>query len=302
MALERTNKCYFVGELVEVKDHRLTSYTNKKTGAPVEAISTTIVVKCMINDEENVFALSAFCNKINNDGSTNKNYNKLVNIKELIGHRVVISGARLVGDRFWSKQNEQLVPAQKFDFSMIREANDKESEDKAEFEFSGFVVRELAEKTDNEGNVLYHQMTIGQATYKEDNMFMLDFIVEKDNIAAIQGIERAYPQFTTVSIHGICKNIVTTNTVTEESLFGDPIVKVYTRNDKKLVITGGDQPIQGEGEYTEEHIAALNKAYIAEGNAIKAKAMNADSTPSATVAPSASKPVNKKSALAGMFD
>jgi hypothetical protein len=81
MALERTNKCYFVGELVEVKDHRLTSYTNKRTGAPVEAISTTIVVKCMINDEENVFALSAFCNKINNDGSTNKNYNKLVNVK-----------------------------------------------------------------------------------------------------------------------------------------------------------------------------------------------------------------------------
>mgnify|MGYP003497735368 FL=1 len=168
MALERTNKCYFVGELVEVKDHRLTSYTNKRTGAPVEAISTTIVVKCMINDEENVFALSAFCNKINNDGSTNKNYNKLVNVKELVGRRVVISGARLVGDRFWSKQNEQLVPAQKFDFSMIREASDKETEDKAEFEFSGFVVRELAEKCDSEGNLLYYQMTIGQATYKED--------------------------------------------------------------------------------------------------------------------------------------
>lgn len=302
MALERTNKCYFVGELVEVKDHRLTSYTNKKTGAPAEAISTTIVVKCMINEEENVFALSAFCNKINNDGSTNKNYNKLVNVKELVGRRVVISGARLVGDRFWSKQNEQLVPAQKFDFSMIREASDKETEDKAEFEFSGFVVRELAEKCDAEGNLLYYQMTIGQATYKEDNMFMLDFIVEKDNVAAAKAIENAYPQFATVSIHGVCRNIVTTTTVQEESLFGEPIVKVYTRNDKKLVITGGDQPITGEGEYTEDHITALNKAYVAEGEAIKAKAKNADNTASAPATTSAPKPVNKKSALAGMFD
>jgi hypothetical protein len=257
----------------------------------------------MINEEENVFSLSAFCNKINNDGSTNKNYNKLVNIKELVGRRVVISGARLVGDRFWSKQNNQLVPAQKFDFSMIREASDKENEDKAEFEFSGFVVRELAEKTDAEGNLLYYQMTIGQATYKEDNMFMLDFIVEKDNVAAARAIENAYPQFATVSIHGVCRNIVTTTTVQEESLFGEPIVKVYTRNDKKLVITGGDQPITGEGEYTEEHITALNKAYVAEGEAIKAKAMNADNAPAASAATtSAPKTVNKKSALAGMFD
>jgi hypothetical protein len=255
----------------------------------------------VINDEENVFALSAFCNKINNDGSTNKNYNKLVNVKELVGRRVVISGARLVGDRFWSKQNEQLVPAQKFDFSMIREASDKETEDKAEFEFSGFVVRELAEKCDSEGNLLYYQMTIGQATYKEDNMFMLDFIVEKDNVAAAKAIENAYPQFSTVSIHGVCRNIVTTTTVQEESLFGEPIVKVYTRNDKKLVITGGDQPITGEGEYTEEHIAALNKAYVAEGEVIKAKAKNTDTAPTTSTA-SAPKPVNKKSALAGMFD
>lgn len=302
MALERTNRCYFVGELVEVKDHRLTSYTNSANEI-VEAVAATIVVKCMINDEENLYSLSAFCNKINKDKSTNKNYNKIVNIKELIGRRIVLSGVRLVGDRFWSKQNEQLVSSQKFEFSMIREANDKESEDKAEFEFSGFVVRELTEKTDKEGNLLYYQMTIGQATYKEDNMFLIDFIVDKDNVGAVKAIEAAYPQFSTVSVHGTCRNIVTTTTVQEESLFGEPIVKVYTRTDKKLIITGGDEPITGEGEYTEDHITALNKAYVASGEAIKAKALSGGTTATEGATPAAAtKVVNKKSALAGMFD
>ena len=140
-------------------------------------------------------------------------------------------------------------------------------------------------------------MTIAQANYHEDNMFTVDFIVDKDNIKAKEVIESKYEQGATVEIAGICKNIVTTVTKTEETEFGEPITRVLPRSDKKLVITQGKPVIVGEGEYSVEAITALNTAYIAEGEAIKAKAATSgDSKPAQET-----KTPSKKSALAGLI-
>ena len=223
-----------------------------------------------------------------------------VNIDELLNKRVVVSGATLQGTRFWSAKTNQLVPSTKYNFNIIRPAK-TDDKDTATFSFSGFVYKPLTERTDADNNVEYYQMSLAQANYKEDGMHVVDFIVDKDNLKAIQVIESKYEQGSTIEIFGICKNIVTNVTKTEETAFGEPITRILPRSDKKLVITQGKEPIIGEGEYTIEDIKRLNAAFIAEGEQIKNKAVNTASAPATNNASSPAKPMSKKSALAGLI-
>lgn len=298
MALLRTNNGYFVGTLVEIKDFKELTYGAENK----EAVTATIVVKSVLGEGENAVEslteLRNFTSKYTKDGKQNKNYDKILNIKEFLNKRVVIAGAQIVGERFWAKNTNQLVPSTKFNFNLIRLAKDSEV-DKAEFEYGGFVYKELTEKTDADGNVLHYVISIAQANYNENNMQVVEFVVEKDNLAAVKAIQNAYTQGSTVQISGICSNIVTQITKTEEAMFGDPITKVFTRTDKKLIITSGQPVVEGEGEYTVEAIKSLVDAYTREGIEIKDKAMN-DSN--AQTAQEATKNVSsKKSALAGLI-
>ena len=49
MALLRTNNCYFVGTLVEVKDHKELTYGPENK----EAVAATIVLKCVLGEGDN---------------------------------------------------------------------------------------------------------------------------------------------------------------------------------------------------------------------------------------------------------
>ena len=141
-------------------------------------------------------------------------------------------------------------------------------------------------------------MTIAQANYKEDNIYLIDFIVDKDNLNAIKVIQDNYVEGATVSVEGVCSNIVTQFTTEEETLFGEPIVKTFTKTNKKLIITGGRPVVKGEGEYTPEAIKTLVDAYTREGIEIKEKKMS-QTVQNAEVA---QKNVpSKKSALAGLI-
>ena len=304
MALEKTNDCYFVGELVEVK--RVTPLTYTRNNAPVEAISASIVIKCILgeDEQENVFSLEAFVNKLTKSGSINKNYEEIKNIESLLGKKVVIPHAQIAGNRFWSPRTNQLVSASRLSFTFIREASKSEiaGGDKATFAFGGFIARELTEKTDADGNVLYYQLTMGQANWNENNLCLVDFAVSKDNLKAVQVMQKYYETGKTTTIRGVCQNIVTLQKEETESMFGDPIVKVYTKNDKKYLITSGDNLINGEGEYTVDAIKALNEAYVAEGEKIKRDAMNSETNEPAKSTESVKATAPKKTALSGLFD
>ena len=183
--LEKTNSVYIIGTLVEVKKHQTGTFT--KEGKDVPYVSTTIIVKCDINGQENLIQLENFTSGLKKDGTVNKNYNTILNIKDLLNERVVISGASLAGNRFWSPRTEQLVAATKINFNLINKATSVQTEDKAEFKFGGFVLRELAEKIDAEGNLEYYTITIAQANYGENDMMEVQFTLPKDNIAAVNG-------------------------------------------------------------------------------------------------------------------
>lgn len=291
MSLNNKNTVYIIGEMVEVKDFREITYGSDNK----EAISATIVVKCNIAEKENLIEARTFVSRFTSKGTENKNYTNIKNIENFLNKRVVISQGQLQSDRFWSPNSQQLVNSTKINFNLIRLARNSETEDKATFEFGGFVTRALTEICDEEGNVRHYQITLAQANYKEDNMFEVTFVVDKENMKAVKVIEDNYEAGTTVEISGVCQTIVTQRTVTSEVAFGEPVTKTYTNADKKFVITGGSEPIEDEGKYSEEIIKNLIEAYGKSGREIqnaKKESTGAKTAPS-------TKP--KKSSLAGLI-
>lgn len=292
MALLNKNDVYIVGELVEIKDLRQISYGDNQN-----AISATIVVKCNIGEEENLIEVRNFTNELTKAGAVNKNYATICNLNDMLNKRVVISGARLTSERFWSANSQQLLNSTKVSFNMIRLARSNETEDKATFEFGGFVTNPLVEILDEDGNLKYYEMSIAQANYKEDNMFIVKFALNKDNVKAATAIQRAYEVGTTVQIVGNISTIVTQHKTETPMAFGEPVVKTFTNVDKKFFITSGSNPIQDEGCYDEATIERLIDAYKQEGIAIQTKAASSGETKTA----SPSTPKVKKSSLAGLL-
>ena len=288
------NKVYIVGELVEIKNFKEGIYDDKNY------VATTIVVKSEVDGQTLLTEARNFTNEKNKDGSINKNYATIKNISDLLGKRVVVSGASLTSERFWSSRTSQLVNSTRVKFNVIRLAKSTETEDKASFEFGGFVTRPIKEVTDENNDVIYYQISIGQANYAEDNMFEVNFTVDKDHEKAIQYMEDQYISGATVEVTGVCRTIVTSKSVPVEAAFGEPITKEYINTDKKFVIISGSEVISGEGEYTEEVINNLVAAYSATGKDIQAKAASAEKTSTASASPAA-KPKPKNTNLAGLI-
>jgi hypothetical protein len=295
MSLINKNSVYLVGELVEVKDFREGTHSGDKN-----FVSATVVIKSIVDGQELLTEARTFCNELKADGNQNKNYATIKNINSWLGKRVVISGGSLKGERFWSPRTSQLVNAVRTNFNLIRLASANDKEDKATFEFGGFVTRPLQEVLDENNNVKYYQITLGQATYKEDNMFECTFTVTADNIAAARAIEDKYVAGATVEISGVCQTIVTVIEKETEVAFGAPVVKKYNNVDKKFVILGGSEVISGEGEYTDDVIERLVAAYNAEGKDIQAKASSNEKA-NTNVSSSQPKPKAKSSSLAGLI-
>ena len=295
MSLLNKNSVYLVGELVEVKDFREGTHSGNKN-----YVSATVVIKSVVGDQELLTEARTFVNELKTDGNPNKNYTTIKNIDSMLNKRVVISGASLKGERFWSPRTNQLVNSVRTNFNLIRLAGANDKEDKATFEFGGFVTRPLQEVLDENGNVRYYQITLGQATYKEDNMFECTFTVAADNVAAARAIEDKYVAGATVEISGVCQTIVTVIEKETEVAFGDPVIKKYNNVDKKFVILGGSEVISGEGEYTEDVIDRLVAAYNAEGKEIQAKASSTEKA-SASATSAQPKPKAKSSSLAGLI-
>ena len=164
--LNTKNNVYLVGELVEVKDFKEGFY-----GDNVNYVAATVVIKSMVNDQELLTEARTFINELKKDGTPNKNYSVVKNIQSMLNKRVVISGATLKGERFWSSRTNQLANAVRVNFNLIRLASTKDKEDTVTFEFGGFVTRPLQEVVDENNVVKFYQITLGQANYKEDNMF-----------------------------------------------------------------------------------------------------------------------------------
>lgn len=234
-------------------------------------ITGNITVKSVINGEEQVFEFRLFSFQYKK-GTTETNglFRTYSNLDSKIGSRIKVIGG-IEENRFFQERTGQIVS---FNFNagrFIYDVTDK-TPDSATFEFAGYVDKPVHEKTNKDGEVLYHELLLGQANYNATKPIMVKFQVPADNKRAVAYMERNYEKGTTVTINGNLKVEIEKITKEEEVAFGDPIVKEYINTFKAYQVVSGSEPIFGKNEYTNAVIRNFANVYEDEGVEIQGKA------------------------------
>ncbi|MFW6001971.1 MAG: hypothetical protein ACOCQD_01380 [archaeon] len=249
--MERTNKIYIVGTLKEIKDTR----TGEKDGN--SWIGGTAIVQS--GSEENLIEVKYFTSETTVTGKPNKKYQNYLNLENLVGKRVKVNG-ELSGRAFYNAAQGQLIKFNEVTAGFFNSASEND-EDKATFEYSGFVTQELTEKLNEKEELQYYTFSIGQANYNGETMREVQFRISPDRNDIADAVRDAYTVRTTVFIQGVIQHRVTTETREEEVAIGEPIVKTFTNVDKGFYMTGGKQPIVDDSAYTDEQIDKLLASY-----------------------------------------
>ena len=248
--MERTNKIFVVGTLLQVRDVR----RGEKDG--VKWIGGTAVVKS--GDSEIEFKY--FSSEKTKAGKDNSRYPNYDGLEDRVGERVRVNGE--ISGRLWYNDSQnQVINFNEATAGFFNSAKPSD-QDTATFEFGGFVVKPLHERLNKDEELIAYEMEIGQANYNGDNMHIVRFTVDKDSKNIINAVETAYTKGTTVYINGSIVYEVVVEERTEDVAFGDPITKKFQSTRKSFLITGGKQPIIEDGiAYSAEDIAKLESAY-----------------------------------------
>ena len=250
--MERTNKVFIVGTLKELPADK--QRTGEKDGV------AWIAGSAIIESGKSEIEVKFFALEKTQDGKDNKRYPNYVALPKLVGQRVKVNG-ELSGRVFYNATQGQITSFNEITAGFFNSAKADEA-DAATFEYSGFVTKPLHERLNKDEELVAYEMEIAQANYREDNMQIFKFTVDKDNTRIRSAIESSYVKNTTVFITGQIHYDVVMEERTEEVDFGDPIVKKFLNTRKTFVITGGKQPIVEDGlAYTSEKIAELEAAY-----------------------------------------
>ena len=234
-------------------------------------ITGNISVKSVIDGEEKVFEFRLFSFQYKK-GTTEINglFKTYSNLDTKIGRRVKVIGA-VEENRFFQERTGQIVS---FNFNsgrFIYDVTDK-TPDSATFEFAGYVEKPITERTNKDGDLLYYEITMGQANYNGTKPVVVKFQIPADNRRAVSYIERNYERGVTATINGNLNVEVEKITKEEEVAFGDPVVKEYVNTYKAYQIVSGSEPIFGRSEYTAEQIRNFANAYEDESIEIQNKA------------------------------
>lgn len=234
-------------------------------------ITGNIAVKSMIDGEEQVFEFRLFSFQYKK-GTTEVNglFKTYAALDSKIGKRVKVIGG-IEENRFFQERTGQIVS---FNFNagrFIYDVTDK-TPDSATFEFAGYVDKPVHERTNKDGEVLHHEVTLGQANYNGTKPVMVKFQVPADNRRAVSYMERNYEKGVTVTVSGNLKVDVEKVTKEEEVAFGDPVVREYVNTFKAYQIVSGSEPIYGRNEYTSTQIRNFANIYEDESIEIQNKA------------------------------
>ena len=275
MIRESFNKTTIQGTLVE---NNLELLNNEQLGT---FISGDLVVRVGESD----IKVNFFAKELKKDGGFNKIHKSLIGVmtypsiaSDGVGVKVSITGGSISVNDFYTDELEHISYSElKSNFVKKSTKNYKEENI---FEFEGLVRRVYDEvKEDAETGRL--AIEVVGVNYAESALPVI-FVVEKES--AINYIRAYYAPGKTVKVNG---NIVfSTEKVskTEESAFGDAIIKEYDKVTKDFVITAGTQPYD-ENEYTAEDAKTImeNRNIMLEGKkADKVKKLAGNSTPKAS--------------------
>ena len=277
----KTNKVFIVGEVVEVSTQTRTSSTGR------DYISGKIVVKC---GENNLIDVKVYAFAKNKDTSDSKMYITYASLEKYLHQRVQIVGE--LRDGAMVSQSGSVIHFNEVYLKFINPAR-TDMEEGATFEFGGFVVKEIYERTNKDGDLIGYRFEVAQGNYNDTNMSVIRFDVDKNDLGIVEAIQSSYLAGSTIEINGTITYLTTVETKTEQVAFGEPVVKTFTKSEKSFRVTGGKEPVDMDAPdaYTEEVIRTLVNAYKDADAAMLARTKTTEETPA---------PAAPKSGLAGM--
>ena len=189
-------------------------------------------------------------------------YKSYLTLDSMIGKRVRITGSLGEGS-IVDESSGDVRHFNQINARFINTAYSTDTEDKATFEYSGFVVRSIYERKDKEDNLLGYKIEVAQADYNDTNCIVVRFDIDKDDTQKAAVIEANYVVGSTVEFSGNLGAVSTIEVKTVQADFGDPITKKFPKTEKTYSIVSGNLPLDSDNElaYTKPIIDALIAAY-----------------------------------------
>lgn len=256
MAILKKNEVFIIGELVEVK-------TDVRTSADAKTyISGKVSTKVIVNNVENIIETSIFAYEKTKEGADSKMYKSYLTLDSMIGKRVRITGSLREG-AIVDPSTGDVRHFNQIDARFINAAYSTDVEDKATFEYSGFVTRPIYERKDKEDNLLGYRIEVAQANYNDTNCFVIRFDIDKDDTQKAAVIEANYIAGATVEFSGTLGAVSTIEVKTVEADFGEPMTKTFAKTEKTYSIVSGNLPLDANDEnaYSDAFIKTLVAAY-----------------------------------------
>ena len=270
---QQVNKFKVVGILSENQLKEQVAKTGKNAGKSF--ISGNIVIKATIDGVEQLFPIRLYALEVTQKGERNKLYDAYASLNDFINRRVIVTGA-LSENRFWSAKTKQIMSAQILFGRFVNEA--KAEKDTAVFEFSGYVGRELTEKTTKDGALYAYELVLGQVDYTGKSAQIFKFQVNKDREDIAKFIRENYLAGSTVNIEGNINFITETKTKEKHVAFGEAQASSYTVTNHYFYITAGVPVIEDESAYAMDEILAYKKAIAAHDVEIQNRASEQDAS------------------------
>ena len=263
MLRQAENRVKIEGILSEID---IKTSTFKKDGRDMDAIGGTIIVKVTQKmgdqDKELAIPVHMFAAKFTNKGTPNPAYasiekiaNDFVSIAsagdEAKADCVRLTNASVRMNEYYS-QNGNFVSFPRINSSFFQKVRKDELEPEATFNVQ-FVVTNKAEEVDANGDVTGRYIITGALPQYGDVVDVVKFYCESEGV--INAVSTYWEIGDTVQAHGKLNFSQKTETITEESDFGDAISRQRTISVSEPIITGGTQePLGDELSYTNDEI------------------------------------------------
>lgn len=259
MDLLKNNSFKIVGRLVS-QDLQPANARNDGHGY----ISGNAVVVANLDGRDCEFEISFYTNQKTKEGKDSQLYVSYSKLGDLVGKKVEVTGD-IRESRFYSKKGNQMASSQKLNGRFVRGVAESTA-DEGSFEFGGFVVDTLKEKTNKAGEVYRYDLTLGQANYSGDMMGRYTFHIHPSDVEIVRGVQK-YQIGETVFVHGNLRFFVekVTSSINNDGGFGEAVVRTYTNKQSNYFITGGSAVIKDieKGMYPSDVIRNLVSAYKA---------------------------------------
>ena len=264
----RKNSVKVVGRLIS---------TDLKTGNRKDNgqgyISGTAVVQSMLGGAKKEYEISFYANEQTQDKKVSKLYTSYSKMNELVGKKVEITG-ELRENRYWSNNAKQLVSAQQISGRFVRGVSES-TEDEASFELGGFVVTELTERKNKNGEIYRYDLQLGQSNYAGNGMSMFVVSARPTDADIIKGLQSMYHAGDTVLVNGTLDWTVETVTRASDNVgFGSGAVPTFTNRTRSFWVKGGSPVVakEDDGMYSQSLIRDLIGAYKAKDVELAEKA------------------------------